>query len=279
MATLYPWSSVTDQRLATAPDPGTTHRWLAQVAAGLARSLPADKCRAYLRRCCDELVDHRPIPDREIDDAVAFAYGPQSTRPRTRWPDARPDVVARVVQETEAVFGLEPKKQISWDEALAWLFTPQDVICCGWETFHQTSGQLLSIRDGEPVSGRFQFVVANPMANLGPRCRANVRTRYHIVAEFDDPDLDKPAQARLISRLARCAKLRCVVDSGGKSLHAWFDARRMDPEAQHRFFWLACILGADPTRWDIAGWVRMPGGTRRMPDGTTKPQPVLYLEP
>jgi phosphoglycolate phosphatase-like HAD superfamily hydrolase len=53
-----------------------------------------------------------------------------------------------------------------------------------------------------------------------------------------------------------------VVDSGGKSLHGWFRVDGLNTRDQVRFFWVACLLGADPTRWDVCGWLRMPAGLR-----------------
>jgi len=68
-----------------------------------------------------------------------------------------------------------------------------------------------------------------------------------------------------------------VVDSAGKSLHGWFALRGV-PEAERvRFFGYACALGADPSRWDVCGWLRMPGGLRRRPEGAPVRQDVVYL--
>ena len=75
MAELYPFSSRTAELLAEPPAAGNTHRWLAQAACGLCRVLPAERCAAFLRRCCEVHVTHRWVPEREIQAAVGFAYG------------------------------------------------------------------------------------------------------------------------------------------------------------------------------------------------------------
>ena len=75
MAVLYPFSSRTAELLAVAPAAGSTHRWLAQVASGLCRVLTAERCAAFLRRCCEVHVTHRRVPEREIAAAVGLAYG------------------------------------------------------------------------------------------------------------------------------------------------------------------------------------------------------------
>jgi len=74
MASLYPFSQKTADRLAVAPQAGSTHRWLAQVASGVCNALTPEQCAAFLRRCCDVHVAHRPVPEREIAAAVRFAY-------------------------------------------------------------------------------------------------------------------------------------------------------------------------------------------------------------
>ena len=78
--------------------------------------------------------------------------------------------------------------------------------------------------------------------------------------------------------LAEAAPLVMAVDSGGKSVHAWFHVEGMGRQDQARFFAVACLFGADPTRWDICGWLRMPGGTREKADGSRVRQKILYCD-
>jgi hypothetical protein len=116
-----------------------------------------------------------------------------------------------------------------------------------------------------------QFIVPNPMRGRfalnfrgkpSPRCQNNTGQRRHLVIEFDAPTLTKPIQAVLLSKLAELVPLVLVVDSGGKSLHGWFRVDHLGLRDQARIFGVACLLGCDPTRWDICGWLRMPGGLR-----------------
>ena len=71
--------------------------------------------------------------------------------------------------------------------------------------------------------------------------------------------------------------LMLAVDSGGKSLHCWFDCRGRGDGEVAAFFAAATRLGADQTRWDPCGWVRMPGGTRVKSDGQKVKQKVLWV--
>jgi hypothetical protein len=96
------------------------------------------------------------------------------------------------------------------------------------------------------------------------------------VTEFDDPRLTKPQQAKLITRLATFVPLILVVDSGGKSLHAWFQVEQLPLRDQAYFFAVACLLGADETRWDSSGWLRMPGGLRLVHGVPAIPQRILF---
>ena len=132
-----------------------------------------------------------------------------------------------------------------------------------------------------------QFIVVNPMkgviatnqeGNPSARCQNNVRARRHVVAEFDDPALTKRMQAQVASALGQSAPLVLAVDSGGKSVHAWYRVDGMTDREQGRFFAAACALGADATRWDVCGWLRMPGGLRVVNEVPQKRQRILYFK-
>jgi hypothetical protein len=65
-----------------------------------------------------------------------------------------------------------------------------------------------------------------------------------------------------------------VVDSGGKSLHAWWDIRHMTFEQQRKWFFQWVPLGADPAIFKSNNqFVRMPHGTREVHGHR---QPVIY---
>jgi hypothetical protein len=65
-----------------------------------------------------------------------------------------------------------------------------------------------------------------------------------------------------------------VVDSGGKSLHAWWDIRRMTYQQQYEWFFQWVPLSADPAIFKTNNqFVRMPWGTREV---RGYQQPVIY---
>jgi hypothetical protein len=89
----------------------------------------------------------------------------------------------------------------------------------------------------------------------------------------------KIEQAHLLNHLAVTTKhipLIMVVDSGGRSLHGWFDVRNLEEPVIKAWFSYTVYLGADIHTWTKCQWVRMPGGTRRK-DLEVKPQPVVWI--
>ncbi len=291
MASLYPFSQKTAERLQAMPGPGGTHRWLAQVASGLRHVLDGDTCFKFLRRCCDEGVTHRTVPDSEIAAAVDFAYGghqvPKANFGRSPidWPKTHPALVDRVLAEIPPLFDAGTDTGLDPENVLPALFRPGELVCSGRTEWR---AQVRSLEDTLADAPWLQFVVVNPMrgqesVNFGGtvsvRCQNNTGLRRHLVAEFDDRSMTKSQQAQLIGKLATLAPLVVVVDSGGKSLHAWFRVDHLPARDQARFFYVACLLGADPSRWDICGWLRMPGGMRLREGLPAVRQRVLHFNP
>ena len=170
---------------------------------------------------------------------------------------------------------------MSAGEALQALFKPDELLCCGVASDQPEIRPAFAwLKDAEEM----QFIVPSPMKDvsginkaglLSVRCQSNVKKRRFLVAEFDDVLLSKADQAKLITALSRICSLKLVVDSAGKSLHAWFDVEGLSIKDQMRFFSACCLMGSDPTRWDVCGWIRMPGGTRPK-DGQGVRQRVLF---
>jgi hypothetical protein len=292
MALLYPFSLRTVERLAAMPGAGGTHRWLAQVASGLSHLLPAEKCADFLRRCCDEHVMHRRIPNREIVGAVKMAYGATPTggasanfgRRALEWPAPDAAVIQKMLATVEPLFDGITSTGLRPGDVLPLLFRPGELVCTGADSEHAVVRPLEDVLTDAEV---LQFICVNPMRGSlavnhsgrpSVRCQNNVMARRYLVAEFDDASLTKAQQAQIATALAQAAAFVLAVDSGGKSLHAWYAVERMSRQDQAKFFALACLLGADPTRWDICGWLRMPGGLRVRADGSPARQKILYWD-
>lgn len=284
MADWYPLSQRTLALLQAPPEPGETHNWLPRVAGGLRRLLDAETCFRFLRHCCDKYVHHREVPDREIREAVDFVYGNASI-PGLKayaWPDPDPALIARTLATTPAFFDVARETPLEASQVLPKLFGPGELVCCGPDSMTAIVRPLEECLADAHLQ---QFIVVNPMRgrdsrNLAGqpsvRCQNNVLRRRHVVAEFDDASLTKLQQAQLVTRLATFVPLVLVVDSGGKSLHAWFRVEQLAIRDQAYFFAVACLLGADETRWDTSGWLRMPGGLRVVQGVPAVHQRILF---
>ncbi len=297
MAALYPFSSRTVELLSKPPTAGGTHRWLAQAASGVSRVLTAEACASFLRQCCELYVTHRQVPEREIAAAVELAYGHPVGHGRLAvgsrvnygrralaWPEAEPALIGDVTAYAIPLFDGVTETGHTAADVLPKLFRPGEPVCTG------AVSERALVRTVEAAladADRMQFICVNPMrgaealnkvGKLSARCQSNVAVRRYLVAEFDDPGLTKLQQAQLASALGESAPLVLAVDSGGKSVHAWYRVEGMARQDQARFFALACALGADSTRWDICGWLRMPGGLRVRADGSRVRQRILYWD-
>jgi hypothetical protein len=233
----------------------------------------------FLRHVRNEYVSHRDIPDTELDGIVNFVHAvsdekaPQPAEfKRQDWPDYDEMMARTVMAQHEAAFDLTDTGVTAAD-ALAHLFAADDIKCVGATVGHTNFTRTVNAAE----VARLQFIVPNPMRGRGRRCQDNVRCRNFIVVEIDE-DVTQEEQAVLMSALGSVLPLTLVVDSGNKSLHAWYDVRTATLKAQRRFFGFACVLGADASRWDVCGWVRMPGGTRYHDGIERGKQAVLYME-
>lgn len=285
MADWYPLSPRTLALLQAPPEPGETHRWLPRVAGGLRHLLDAEACFRFLRHCCDKYVEHRAVPDREIRAAVDFVYGNHQAPgfKAYAWPDPDPALIARTLATTPAFFDTTQELPLEASQVLPKLFCAGELVCTGPDS------ETAIVRPLEECLGDAhlqQFIVVNPMRGKASRnhdgqpsvrCQNNVLRRRHLVTEFDDVSLTKPQQAQLVTRLATFMPLVLVVDSGGKSLHAWFRIEHVAIQDLAYFFAVACLLGADETRWDTSGWLRMPGGLRLVRGVPAIRQRILFF--
>ncbi len=286
MANVFPFSRRTAELLSAPPVAGETHQWLARCAAGLAAGgqVTRENCARFLRYVCETWVCHRAIPEREIEAALRLAYDTPrdgTRKPGVAWPGLDMAERAGAAECAPVLFDGVTDTGMTADEALRGLFRPEELVCCGWvceRPLIRPAGEWLT------RASTLQFIVSNPMKGFlgetkegkpSARCQSNVAGRRYVVAEFDDATFGKPQQARVASVLAVGVPLVMAVDSGGKSLHCWFDCRGVHPSDVAAFFALATKLGADLTRWDPCGWVRMPGGLRRR-DGAVTRQRIVY---
>jgi hypothetical protein len=104
-------------------------------------------------------------------------------------------------------------------------------------------------------------------------CGKMYGARYYLVIESDT--LSKDQAAGVLIHLSQFAPLILVVDSGGKSLHGFFDCAGVPEPMVEQFFAYAHRLGADPALMKVMQFARLPNGTRL---GGAR-QTVLYFDP
>lgn len=282
MAKIYPFSSETLEFFRTGPHEGDTHHWIFLAALKMKRNFTKAGTFQIIRKHIDRTVRHRQIPDREIHAAIEIAHDSDVTdfHPALHWPPQTPDLINTILNTVPPLFDLTPKAEPI--DVIPTLFQIDDLVCFGPDTFTAIVG---SVDDAINAAKSSQFIVPNPMkarkalnksGRESARCQANIKTRRFIVTEFDSPHLDKAQQSQLLYFLSRKAHLVMVVDSGGKSLHGWFYVGGKPEKDVAAFFAAAVMIGADKSRFDPCGWLRMPGGTR-IKDGKTIPQNIVYF--
>ena len=103
------------------------------------------------------------------------------------------------------------------------------------------------------------------------RCDAHVLTRRFLVLESDT--LDRNQVCAVFKWTEQFAKLRAIVDTAGKSLHAWFEMPA--PDVLGQLETILPQLGCDKAMFIPSQPCRLPGGSR--PD-TGRVQSLLYLD-
>lgn len=200
---------------------------------------------------------------------------------------------------------LKPKrKAIPTSEAIIDRLYPGNPLICraaGGEWWARTAPRE-SIRG---VEHEFEWIVPSPMSKVtgytktgrpgSHRCRDNSGPRIYIVIEFDygktfkkrieawaaEGISTRDVQAMLILWLATTGEPRAwpfmIVDTGGKSLHSWYQiSKRFSEQNALDLLARAIPFGADPRADQPEQFFRFPGGTRK--SDRCQPQPVLFYD-
>lgn len=213
----------------------------------------------------------RPITEREIERAVERSGGGVG-RVWKRWPERQDHAVASIVGNSSGALDAlrsasAPFRQpLGSDVIIDGLFGPNDLICMAKDLSHAETEPREYFRGREE---EYQFIVPNAMsARMGLtdsgrpsiRCNANTGPVMYQVIEFDTGTLGE--QAKLLMHLAKFARLRLVVFSGGKSLHGWYDVRPFARGELERFRRFAASLGADRAMFTPCQLARTPNARR-----------------
>jgi hypothetical protein len=156
------------------------------------------------------------------------------------------------------------------------------------------------------VEKEMEWIVPSPMSKMtgfaystgksdSPRCKENAGPRVYLVIEFDFGKTfakhleawaakgisSRDVQAYLIHHLATTGEPRrwpfMIVDSGGKSLHSWFQiSKKFSEQNALDLLARAIPLGADKGGDEPERFFRFPGGTRKSENN--QPQPVLFYD-
>jgi len=174
------------------------------------------------------------------------------------------------------------------------LYSPQDVLFIGgaMDTQVDTVERILSrLASGEPVP---PHIVPNPMTGKQGmtkdgkpsfRCDATVAQYRFAVVEFDD--MSRADQLALwhsvITR--RLLPVAVLIDSGGKSIHAWLEVNLPDVDAwqrvvrdglYHAITGRMALMGADRQCQNPSRLSRLPGHYRTE---KARMQSLVYLKP
>lgn len=271
---------------------GGVHRWIFVSARKLARfGVTPEEAYRLIRKAVASCG--RPVPDREIWDAIGGAGGPSPDFPgASKWPKSDPLAIEAIARENPAA--LERLYQASRHHDLRAghparfvaslmerLFPGNPVICTGEGIETMACHRLRDCADHLHLN---QYVVPSPMRGFtgitltgrtSRRCLDNTGPRRFLVIEFDTGSIQQ--QAALHLHLALRYPLTLVVHSGGKSLHGWYFVEGTPDLDVENFMRYAVGLGADPHTWTACQPVRMPGGLRS--GAVPVLQTVLFYNP
>jgi len=118
----------------------------------------------------------------------------------------------------------------------------------------------------------------HPERKVSTRCNENVKARPWVVLECDSGDVGQLERFNTFAMaMANFAPLVMAVDTGGKSIHFWFDASDVPAKVRTQFFNLACLHGADKRLGVKSQIARMPNVTAA--DVGRGPQRLVYFDP
>ena len=240
---------------------------------------PAEAEKALLALL--EKVSHRPNQPAELRNAIKGAYHRHNNPdlPKNPIKVAQPDPALK--ENNLGYAGLFEKYTLQSDpipmnagEAVGKLFDPSEYIFIQRQVAEK--GRLLAVTDWivQPDLSQYQFITYNTFPADAPnRSEAQVLGRKYLLHETDDPSLSFEQQLGLIKRLENEAELKMIVNSGGKSLHAWF---KWTPGNKKAFLELSQKLGGDPRFKLMNQLCRLPWGTRRKEANLPAAQPIIY---
>lgn len=263
---------------------------------------------AHLQECyATDRIDYDTAPKRAVERVWA-AEGDLSKLSESEGeslPDLKDEMLLRFRRmPVRDILDVSPEKvSVPALQIVKSLFDETDIVNIQIKSTH--FGTLVKVLDLEaflekhnaPLE-RFKFL--NPATfkkvegvpntkdggKLSTRCNDNVKSRDWMVLEMDSRDESMVERFNAFAmEMANFAPLSMVVDTGNKSLHYWFNAKKVKPRIKKEFFNIACIHGADKRMAVKSQIARMPNtpaaeegrGAQRVvyydPDGKAWPKP------
>ncbi len=294
--------------LSRIPAPGTgCHPYLLTVAnLGSLVGIPPSSIIEDIRTA----IPHgtRRISDREISDAIRKAGNttfkpsgaPYKPRPVFDWVKYRGRLIERSRGVTEADIWEASSIRIDWEpgvrDALAildCLFKDADILFIG-DVYDKPVATAAQHRRMFAAGTIPPHVIPNPVdgdmhttsaGTLSKRCDAAVKSYRFAVVEFDD--LPMPDQVCFWHSVIRdnLLPVACLIDSGGKSIHAWLRVDLPNVDAWNREIRQGlydpdtgrmAAMGADRACQNPSRLSRMPGHFR---EDNGRHQRVLFINP
>jgi hypothetical protein len=279
--------------------PGTTQKWAPRMARKIRDHRRHDIQSAYDAMIASLGAELNRKRESEIRRAVERVYNDQLTGEsgsNTTGNNWRESDVAETVATVDhegainlASYANSAKNRIgdfATYEVLERLFYTDALLCVG-ESFSRAEIRPLKSLRSLDLS-RFEFIVPTQATKRvgknqdgadSVRCLDTIGERRFLVIEFDfDPEkpiwadpvnhwhgkgwTTKDASARLVHHLYERFKREpaMIVDSGNKSIHAWYWFRDEPENVAREFMAAAASLGADPALFVRCQWCRFPGG-------------------
>jgi hypothetical protein len=241
----------------------------------------------------------RPVSDREIQDAIRKAVNGKTTtffKPRPEPPPAKIDgkaalekiLTGAAINDDADLWESSPIRLLDRPERdpallLQSLYRPDDLIFIGdrinqgllgstirtareWVKHFQAGGSTSPHIILNPLDGEARPTKGGDKMSL--RGDANVKEFRFCLIEFDG--LDRESQIRFFTSVK--LPIVCLIDSGGKSIHAWIDVQKMFPvttaeqwqtEVKGRLYdQILKPLGVDGACCNPARLSRLPGHIR-----------------
>ena len=253
-----------------------------------------DSCRAELERLNDQLRREIAKAERGGVAPGAARWCPLIPRPteaqrrRQRWERQGPEVLKQALELypmepadlwERSPYHLEPDPGGNFTLFMRTLWRPHEIV---WVGANEDSGQPRHRENFKPAAAWAEL--GQPLGpqtsafSFKPGCHSRkkefIEARRHLVLESDTLTHGQAVSVFWWVKERLQLPLRAVVDSGGKSLHAWFavpDAERLE-EMQG----VLPLAGMDGKVLKNPGQpVRVPGWTR----DTGRLQALLYLDP